>query len=62
MLLYKLGKKSGHFGLRKAIVKNLIFGVKMSIKRFRLIFAYSSKGKSMVFHRVFYDLENERKK
>lgn len=54
MLLYKLPKKSDHFQLRKALVKNPTFRVKMLIKRFQSIFAYTCKefegGFSSWFH------------
>lgn len=62
MILYKLLKKFDHFELRKGIVKNPIFRLKMSVKRFQTIFAYEYKGQQVDFHRVFYHLQNKRKK
>lgn len=54
MLIYGVGKKYGHFELRKAIVKNPVFGVKTSIVRFLSIFACICKGFEVDPHHVFY--------
>lgn len=57
MLLSKSGKKIGYFGLKKAIVKSPIFGVKMSINQFRSIFACICKGWEVDLHHVFHHPE-----
>lgn len=62
MLLYKLLKKFGHFQLRKALVKNPTFGVKMQIKRFQSIFAYTCKEVGGGFSLWFSSHKNPRKK
>lgn len=54
MLLCDFLKNFGHFRLTKAIVKNPIFGVKMSIKGFLSIFAYICKDREVNLHQVFH--------
>jgi hypothetical protein len=58
MFAYNLTIKSGHFGLRKDIVKNPIFRVKQWIERFLPIFAYIYKGCQVESHRVFHPSKN----
>ena len=53
-------KKYGHFELRKAIVKNPIFGVKMSIKQNQSVFACTYKRFEVDFDHGFYDPKNSR--
>jgi hypothetical protein len=62
MLGYKLLKNSGHFGLIKALMKNPIFGVEMSIKRNLPIFPCRYKGLEVDVHHVFHHPKNWRQK
>ena len=47
MLSYKAAKDIGHFELRKGIVKNPIFRVKLWKKQSCPIFAYTCKGQEV---------------
>ena len=60
MLPYEAAKNFGYFELRKGIIKNPIFGVKMLIKRFESIFAYICKGWEVDHDHVFHHPKNLR--
>jgi hypothetical protein len=62
MFLREKAKKYSDFRLRKGIIKNPIFGVKIWIERFWTIFAYIYKGWEVDIDNVFYDPKKMGKK
>jgi hypothetical protein len=58
MLLYKSMRDFDHFELKKSIMKNLSFGIKMPVEQFLSIFAYICKNCEDDINHVFHHSKN----